>query len=91
MRYLLLILALSGILYWSSSEAATIEERNVELLLTDNTEPYCGTKESCVILQSDSCRIITKAPRDYLDHWGLEKLGHELWHCFNGKEHKFGR
>ena len=90
MKYILLILSLACILYWGSVEAET-EVRTVKLTLVKEAKSKCGFHEGCATLGENSCEIIAPEPKDYLDHWRLEILGHELWHCFNDKTHVNGR
>ena len=66
----------------------TSEQRTVRLVHDANRiEAMCGTHAGCAVIRGNECELIVPKPKDYLDHFGMEILGHELWHCFYGKNH----
>lgn len=82
MRYLLPLLVI--LLIGCAAERS--DDRAVRIV-NNEVETYCGYHEACVVISGNTCTIIAPKPKDHLDHRGMERLGHELWHCFYGKEH----
>lgn len=48
----------------------------------------CAKQGKSSINPDGLCEIVVIKPRDYEDRFGMENLGHELWHCFKGPVHK---
>lgn len=83
----LLIICLLTLLWLSGCATNPSSERTVRITTMEDVSSRCGTKQGCVAISGNSCEVIAPMPKDYLDHHRLEIIGHELWHCFNGKNH----
>lgn len=61
----------------------------INWVVTETPETLCGKlhPEGCALLHQDVCTIVARMPRSFLDHRGLEIIGHEVWHCFHGAIH----
>ena len=84
MKYLVIIPLTVSLLIGCVAQKSEI--RTVRVMNT-GIEARCGYHEACVVISGNSCEIIAPKPKDHLDHKGMERLGHELWHCFYSKEH----
>ena len=87
------LVAIAMLMLSACQQTPSPNQRTVKLVLTDNIRAECGKEEvlepfGCAKLHGDVCTIVAARPSGFDDHERIKTIGHELWHCFTGPEHR---